>query len=359
MSEERAEEILNRYKETINKKITLGSGALVALVLLFLYALAVGSFDIPITEVLAVIRGEDMGMANTIIWNIRLPQALSAMVAGAGLAVSGMIMQTILKNPLGSPFTLGISQAAGFGAAFSIVILGVGSVHSGTEGDIIINNPYMTTISAFFWAAVSTGVILVIARYKNAAAETLILTGVAMGSLFQAGTTGIQYFADDVEISSIVFWTFGDVGRATWIDLMLMTVIFLLALLYFFRNRWNYRTISSGDETAEALGVDVEKLRMRGMLVSSFLTALIVSFVGIIGFVGLVAPHIVRKLIGTGENYLLPFSCLAGALLLLGADTAARTIIAPVVLPVGILTSFLGAPLFIYLVLRRSEYMWS
>ena len=358
-SSEKTDSVLLQYQEYLNKKVVFGIIASILLFFLAIYSIAVGSFDLPIGDVFLVLLGRDLGMANTIIWNIRLPQVLSAIASGAGLAVSGAIMQIILKNPLGSPFTLGISQAAGFGAAFSIVVLGVGSVHSGTDGEIVVNNPYLTTISAFGWTVVSTLVILMLVKFKNAAAETMILTGVALGSLFQAGTTAIQYFADDVEIASIVFWTFGDVGRATWRDLLIITVILLPSVFYFIKNSWNYNAISSGDETAKSLGVEVEKLRTKGMLLSSMLTAIIVSFVGIIGFVGLVAPHIVRKLIGTEERYLIPFSCLVGAILLLASDTVARTIISPVVLPVGILTSFLGAPLFIYLVLRGKNYIWS
>ncbi|MFW5994360.1 MAG: FecCD family ABC transporter permease [Halanaerobiaceae bacterium] len=353
------DKILLEYKEYLNKKYIFGISAFIFLILLSFYSISVGSFDLPLKEVISVLIGRDLGMANTIVWNIRFPQVLTAIVAGAGLAVSGAIMQIILKNPLGSPFTLGISQAAGFGAAFSIVVLGMGAFHSGTDGEIVINNPYITTISAFFWALISTFIILLLIKFKNAATETMILTGVALGSLFQAGTTAIQYFADDVEIASIVFWTFGDVARATWTDLLLIIAVLVPAVVYFIKNSWNYNAICSGDETARALGVDVDKLRIKGMLISSLITAMIVSFVGIIGFVGLVAPHIVRKLIGTEERYLIPFSCLAGAILLLAADTAARTIISPVVLPVGILTSFLGVPLFIYLILKGENYIWN
>ncbi len=358
--EEVKNRILQDYRSHQYKKFIFGIASLIILAFLVILAVSVGSTTIPPREVIAVLLGaETSGPVRVIIWNIRIPQVIAAIVAGAGLSVSGTIMQTILKNPLGSPFTLGVSQAAGFGAAFSIVILGVGQVHSGTDGDIILNNPYITTISAFGWALVSTLIILALVRYRGAAAETLILTGVALGSLFGAGTTAIQYFADDVEVASIVFWTFGDVGRATWSDLGLIIAVLLPCLIYFVSKGWDYNVMSSGDESAEALGVDVERLRIIGMLLSSLLAAVIVSFVGIIGFVGLVAPHMVRKLIGTDDRYLIPFSALAGAILLLASDTAARTLLSPIVLPVGVVTSFLGAPLFIYLVMRGKEYIWS
>ncbi|ADL12321.1 FecCD family ABC transporter permease [Acetohalobium arabaticum] len=350
------EGILAEYQKYTGKKVLFGAVLILLLILLTMYSIAVGAVKIPIAEVVTTLLGSNTGNAYTIIWNIRLPRVLAAIAAGMGLSVSGAAMQSILKNPLGSPYTLGISHAAAFGAAFSIVVLGAGSLQSSSADAVILNNPYITTISAFVWALISTGVILILTKYKNATPETMILTGVALSSLFTAGTTALQYFASDVEIASIVFWTFGDVGRVTWNNLLIISLAVIPSSVYFMYNSWNYSALASGKETAKSLGVNVEKIRLHGMLISSFVTALIVSFVGIIGFVGLVAPHIVRKIIGGDEKYLIPVSCLVGGLLLLASDTAARTVIAPIVLPVGILTSFLGAPLFIYLVLKGRRY---
>ncbi|MGM0502437.1 MAG: FecCD family ABC transporter permease, partial [Bacillota bacterium] len=193
-------------------------------------------------------------------------------------------------------------------------------------------------------------------KYKNAAAETMILTGVALGSLFTAGTTALQYFASDVEVASLVFWTFGDLGRVVWKELAFLVIIVVLGIIYFIYNSWNYNALDTGDETAHSLGVAVDKVRLGGMLFAALLTSLIVSLVGIIGFVGLVAPHIVRKIIGANEKFLLPIAALTGGLLLLISDTVARTVVAPIVLPVGILTSFLGVPLFLYLIVKGREY---
>ncbi len=353
------QELICEYEGMTKKKfiyITAASGLLLVLIL---YATAAGSLNISFSRVLAALAGRGEGNTPLIVWNIRLPRVLAAVLAGGGLAVSGAVMQSILKNPLGSPFTLGVSQAAGFGAAFAIVVLGAGSIEGGDTVSLLLDNPYIITISAFFWAMVSTGIILLLIKYKGASPETMILTGVALGSLFTAGTTALQYLADEVELSSIVFWTFGDVGRATWMNILLIFVILIPVLVYFIYKSWDYTMLSSGDESARSLGVSVEKVRIAGMLLSSLLTAIIISFVGIIGFVGLVAPHIGRKLIGPQERYLLPFSVLIGCILLLAADTLARTAFSPLVLPVGILTSFLGAPMFIYLVIRGGEYMWT
>jgi len=347
---------VQEYRQRAKRKSILGIGAAIILVFLALYSIAKGAVDIPVSRVVLILLGDESGMLSTIIWNIRLPRVLTGIIAGAGLAVAGAAMQSILRNPLGSPFTLGISHAAAFGAAFSIIVMGAGTLHSSSADAVIFNNPYLITISAFCWSLVSTSIIVLLARYRGATPETMILTGVALGSLFTAGTTAMQYFASELELASVVFWTFGDTGRATWRDLGLMSAVTVPSIAYFVLNSWNYNALDSGEETARSLGVDVEKVRLRGMLLSSTVTAFVVSFVGIIGFVGLVVPHIVRKVTGGDERYLIPLSSLAGSILLLASDTAARTVISPVVLPVGILTSFLGVPLFMYLVLKGREY---
>lgn len=319
-------------------------------------ALTVGSSEMTITEAFKGILGSDDGIGSTIIWRIRLPRIATAMIAGAGLAAAGACMQTTLRNPIGSPVTLGISQSAAFGAAFAVVILGAGSLGSGMMDSVVNENLYLISICAFLASMISTGVIILLARFKRASPESMILAGVAMGSLATAGTTAIEYFADDVQLSSIIFWTFGDMGRTGWSEVTMMSIVIVPALIYFTFNGWRFNALDAGEDTAKSLGVNTERLRLAGMGAASLVTAFIISFVGIIGFLGLVVPHIVRKMIGGDQRFLIPASSLAGAVLLLAADTAARTVIAPVVLPVGILTSFLGAPLFIYLVIRGKEH---
>ncbi|MEA5388765.1 iron ABC transporter permease [Haloarculaceae archaeon H-GB2-1] len=271
------------------------------------------------------------------------------------MAVAGAAIQSVLRNPLGSPYTLGISQAAAFGAAFAIVVLGSGT--SADSGSLIeVTNPYLTTTAAFLGSLVSTGVILGIAKYKRATPETMVLTGIALAALFTAGTTALEFFATNTELATLVFWKFGDVSGTTWkVNAVVWTVV-LLGAAYFVRHAWSYNVLDAGDETAQSLGVNVDRVRMVGMVVASLVTAVVVSFFGIIGFVGLVVPHIVRRVIGGDERFLLPASCVTGAALLLVADTVARTVLSPVVLPVGIVTSFVGVPLFVYLILNGREY---
>lgn len=341
------------YLRYTHKKLCWIIGGIVTLFLLLIISISVGAVSIPPIEVIMTLLGQNPGTkADSIIWHARLPQALTAIVAGAGLSVAGVAMQSILRNPLASPFTLGISNAGAFGAAFAIIFLGTGTMTSTTAGAVIINNPYLTTISAFFFCMLATIAIIAIAKIKASSPEVVILSGVALSSLFTAGVMFLQYFSDDSQLAAVVHWTFGDVGRAGWPEFWLMSFVTFAACIYFILNRWNYNAMDAGDETAKGLGVNVDKLRNAGMIAAALVTAIIVSFLGVIGFVGLVCPHMVRRIIGDEQRYLIPGSIVMGSLLLLASDTVARLIMAPYVLPVAILTSFLGAPVFIYLLIK-------
>jgi iron complex transport system permease protein len=352
--------IRTSYKRCVSRKSAFLLASLALALLFAVTGLTLGaSSEIAIRDVLAAATGTGEPWKSRIIWHIRLPRVLAALLAGAGLSVSGSAMQSILRNPLGSPFTLGISQAAAFGAAFAVIVLGVGSASAGTEAMRHAVNPYLITVSAFAGSMLSAAGILLLAKLRDATPETMVLAGIALGSLFNAGITFVEYFASDVELASVVFWTFGDIGKAGWHDIWLLVAVVLPVCLYFVRNAWSYNCLDSGDETAKSLGVNVERLRILGMILASLVAAVVVSFFGIIGFVGLVVPHIVRKIVGSDEMFLIPASAVFGAAFLLAADTAARTAVSPLVLPVGILTSFLGAPLFLLLLIkgRRSWRM--
>ena len=341
------------YLAYVRKKSLWIAGGLFLLVILFVISISVGAVAIPLAEVLQTLFGQNISHKwDTIIWNIRLPQALTAVVAGAGLAAAGVAMQSILRNPLGSPFTLGIANAGAFGAAFAVIVLGTGQMHSTVANAVTISNPYLTTVMAFIFCLAATAVILLISKVKGASPEVMVLTGVAISSLFTAGTMFLQYFASDAQLAAVVFWTFGDVSRASWPELALMAVIVTAGAVFFTANRWNYNAIDAGDETAKGLGVKVERVRNIGMVVGALVTAVVVSFLGVIGFVGLVCPHMARRIIGDDQRYLIPASCVMGCILLLAADTAARIIVSPYVLPVAVLTAFLGAPVFVYLLVR-------
>ncbi|TVR89468.1 MAG: iron ABC transporter permease [Spirochaetaceae bacterium] len=321
--------------------------------LLFLTAVGMGPVRIPLAELIGVLLGRSANARfATIIWNIRLPQATAALVAGVGLAAAGTAMQSILRNPLGSPFTLGIANAGAFGAALTVTFFGTGVMRSTVADAITITSPVLTTLGAFVFCMLTALIIVWIAELRGATPETMVLCGVALSSLFSAGTMFLQYFADDAQLAAIVFWTFGDVARASVRHIVIMAVVTGGGLLYFWFHRWAFNAIDAGDETARGLGIRVQRVRITGMMVAALMTAVIVSFLGVIGFVGLVAPHMVRRLLGDDHRFLLPGSCLAGGALLLASDTVARVLLSPHVLPVAVLTAFLGAPAFLYLLIR-------
>jgi len=318
---------------------------------LLLAAIAVNSGAASM-EPMAVLRAL-LGLEESVaIWNIRLPRVVAALVAGAGLAVAGCVMQTCLRNPLASPFTLGISNAAAFGANLAIVYLGAGAIRSSTSDAVSITNPYSVSLLALAFSMLAMAVILLLARLRGFSPESVILAGVAFSSLFSAGSTLVQYFAEDVQVAAMVFWTFGDLGRVSWQEAGILAAVTAAGLVYFMLNRWNYNTLESGEDSARGLGVPVERVRLYSMLAASLITAVAVAFMGIIGFIGLIAPQMMRRILGVDHRFLIPASALAGAALLLLADTLARTLISPVVLPVGAITSFFGAPLFIYILAK-------
>lgn len=342
------------YRRYARRKAFVIAALVVGLFALAVASMALGSANLSSLDVVRTVVGLGDERHQQIVFHIRGPRVVSAIVAGTGLALAGCIMQNVLQNPLASDYTLGVSQGAAFGAAIAIVGMGAGAMQSAGAGldAVIINNPYLVSVAAFAGSLSATLAILLMARCRGITPEAMVLAGVAMGSLFAAATVITQYFASDVQVASIVFWTFGDLGRASWRDVAVMTAVTVPIMTYFVARRWDYNALSAGDDIAASLGVHVHRTRMVGMLLAALMTAVAVSFLGIIAFIGLVAPHLMRRIIGGDYRFLIPATVVMGALLLLAADTVARTIIAPVVLPVGAITSFMGAPLFIYLLMH-------
>lgn len=340
------------YHQYIRKKwILLGLLTLLMFVLMLICVNA-GAATLNPFEVLRTLLGQGDERVATVIWRIRMPRVIAAVVAGAGLSIAGCVMQNTLKNPLASPSTLGISHAATFGANLAIIVLGAGSILH-TAGDAVsISNPYLVTTCAFVCSMSVTLIVLTLAKTRGFTPESIVLAGVALGSLFTAGTTILQYFAPDIKIAAAIFWTFGDLGRASWSEVLILSVVVVASVVYFFFQRWNYNALSSGEEVAKSLGVNTDRVRLTGLVLTSLITAIAVSFLGMIGFIGLIGPQIMRRMIGADHRFLIPASLLAGSIILLASDTLARTTISPVVLPVGALTSMLGGPMFLYLLLR-------
>ena len=349
------------YEAYLRKRIVFMSSLALGLTVLTAISLSLGSASLSIGNVIHTLLSRflpgiyDVDTTSyTIIWGIRLPRVMMAVVVGVALAVSGAVLQTILRNPLASPYTLGVSSSAAFGAALSI-ILGAGI--TGYRQLVFINLPAIV-VNAFCFSMLSTFVIFWLSKFKRATASTMVLAGIAMMYLFSAATSLLQYFGTTEQVTAVVFWMFGDLGKADWTNLAIVAAVTVSVIPFLFSLCWDYNALMLGDEVAKSLGVSVERLRLISMVLAALLTAVAVSFLGTIGFIGLLAPHIARMVVGGDHRFLLPSSCLVGAVLLLAADTASRTILSPCTLPVGILTSFLGVPLFIYLLLKGRKEYW-
>jgi iron complex transport system permease protein len=244
-----------RYNRYLRQKTGFILVCLAALAILLIVSISMGAAGIPILDVLRALTGNSAcSRHDIIIWNIRLPQALSAMVAGAGLSVSGAVMQSILRNPLGSPFTLGISHAAAFGAAFAVMVLDSGMMASSSADAVTVSHPWITTSTAFGFCIIAALAIVAISKIRGASSETMVLSGVALGALFTAGTMFLQFFADDVQLAAMVFWTFGDAARASWRELAIISGITLAATIYFILNTWNYNAVDAGRRNGQRAG---------------------------------------------------------------------------------------------------------
>ena len=328
------------YQEyTGHKRRVLFAIAVITIALSFASLMA-GSADISILDAAKAIVGTSSRQLNAIVRNIRLPRLATAASVGASLAMCGAVMQNVLRNPLASASTLGVSQGASFGAAVVIAVSGAGSM-------------YLVSAAAFCGGMITTLVILALSKLRDATPSAIVLSGVALSSMFSGATALIQYFADDEVVASIVYWTFGNLGRAGWKEIAMIASSAMASFVFFISRSWDYNAIESGENTARSLGVNTALLIPVSLVFCALISSVSVAFTGCISFIGLIAPHIVRRFTGNDFRFLIPGSALAGAGLLIAADIASRMVIPPVVLPVGALTSFMGAPLFLYLVFRR------
>ena len=287
-------------------------------------------------------------MAATIVWSIRLPMTVMAVLVGIGLGIAGLEMQTILDNPLASPFTLGFSAAAGFGAALAIMF----------GAAVPLPAWLLTPMAAFAATLVACWLVYAMARLRGASPEILVLGGIAVLFLFQALQSLLQFLASPEVLQQIVFWLFGSLMKASWTSSLVLAAVLLVTLPVLLADCWRLTALRLGETQARSLGIDVDRLRRRTFVIVALLTAASVAFVGTIGFVGLVAPHAARALVGEDQRALLPMSALAGAVILCGASVAAKLIAQGAVIPIGIVTAFVGVPVLFLLVLRRGAGGW-
>ncbi len=330
---------------------------LLAVVLVSLACLFVGSSNMSFSDALNALLGSGNDAQSRIIWRIRVPRVLAAVIAGAGLSVAGLIMQTTLNNAMASPSTLGVSNAAVFGANLSIIAFAGGFLSTGNniQSFDVGANPYATSVLAFLFAAVSILLILGLCTFRSFSPNVVVLSGMAIGSVWTAATTVLQFYATDVGLSAAVVWSFGDLGRATYRTDAIMAAVVLIGLVFFRLMAWKYNALLSGEATAKTMGIHVEGLRFVSLLLSSVITAACVSFLGVIGFVGIICPHVTKKLLGQDHRVTIPVSCLMGSLLLTLADTFSRSMGSGSALPVGAITSLLGAPFFIAIIFGGKE----
>jgi len=324
--------------------VALVAAALVAAS--FCLDVATGPAMLPVGDVVRVLLGRsDDPMLVAIVHNLRLPIALMAVVVGAALGVSGAVMQTILHNQLASSYTLGISAGAGFGAALMIL-----------AGALVpLPQAWAVPIGAFTFAALACAIVVLIGRARATAPEMLVLAGIACLFLFQALLALLQFLAAPEALQQIVFWMFGSLQRATPGRVAIVAGVLALVVPLLLADSWRLTALQLGDERARALGVRVGTLRLRAFVAVSLLTGAAVAFVGTIGFVGLVAPHIARMLVGEDQRHMLPASALFGALLLSLASVASKLILPGAVFPIGIVTALIGVPFFAWLVIAAGR----
>ena len=284
--------------------------------------------------------------ATVIIWDVRLPQALMAVLVGIALSLAGAEMQTILNNSLASPFTLGLSSAATFGAALAI-ILGIG-----IPG---VPQTWIVSANAFALAFATAMLLQLLARLRGSGGETLVLFGIALFFTFNALIAIMQFIASEQALQQLVFWTLGSLTRSNQEKIWILLVVIACILPLSFASSWQLTALRLGSDRARSFGVDVVRLRFFSLLRVSVLTGTAVAFVGTIAFIGLVGPHIARLLIGEDHRFFLPGSALAGALVMSLASCLSKTIVPGIILPIGLVTSLIGVPFFLALVLLRRE----
>lgn len=332
-----------RYRQSTARRSALVAalGALLAASLTADAAIGPGGF--PLVDVLAaVINRGSRGLAmDVIVWDIRLPVAVMAVLVGAMLGIAGAEMQTILGNPLADPFTLGISSAASFGAALAIV---AGVALLPMVGGLLV------TANAFLFALLTSSILLILTKVRGVSVESMVLVGIALLFTFNALLAFLEYGASETQLQQVVFWMMGSLSRADWGKIAICSALLGLALPFCLMRNWSLTTLRMGDEKAATLGVDVSRLRVEMLICTSLLAATAVAFIGVVGFIGLVGPHIARLAVGEDQRFFLPCSALAGALILSLTSIASKAITPGVIYPLGIITSLVGVPFFLSLV---------
>lgn len=351
-------EMREQYRRHVLGKTLILLGSLLLLLVLVIWSVSIGSADLTFGDVVRALLSRFSSRITVpefnydIVWSSRLPRVLMAVISGMGLSISGVQMQGITGNPLVSPFTLGVSSAAALGASIAILF--------GTPLFAGAGETYMVILTAFLFCMGNTILVFLLSKIKNSSAVTLVLAGTALNYFYSAITSVLHYFASEEDLKAMVHWTFGTFTGTDWSEVTIVAVVLLVCMPLCLKEAWSLNAITAGgDEVARSLGVNAGRVRIVSVVLSSLMTATVVSFTGVIGFVCLVAPHLARYMIGGDHRFLLPLAGVFGAILTVVSDIVGRVILEPIILPVSIVISFVGVPLFLYMVLTNKKDFWA
>ena len=346
------EEEVRTFQRNASLKVLFIVACVVAAFVAVGISVTIGDYSISFVDTYKVIFDHLLGnvtdsMGDYVIFTWRMPRILTGLIAGAGLAAAGCVMQSILRNPLADTYTTGISSGASFGASLA---LGLGiSVASGTVA-VIAN--------AFVFSLIPVFIIILVMKMKGSSPSVMIMTGIAVMYIFNAAATLIRLRADSETQAAIFAWSVGSIDVTSWSAPETMVVFVIVGLVALMLLSKKLNVIATGDESARSMGVDAETIRIIALVIISLMAAGIVSFTGLIGFVGLVCPHIARLVIGSDNRYLIPASAAFGSALLLIADIIGRVITANNDIQVGVITAFIGGPMFLYLIVKSRREAW-
>jgi len=340
-----------RYRALAARRILLIASLVAALAISIATDMALGPANYSLSQVVTAVfwPGSVDVQLQVVIWDIRMPIAMMAVTVGACLSLAGAQMQTILANPLASPFTLGISAAAGFGAALGLVA-GVAIFPAAVQ--------YMVPLNAFVMAMLASLFIYGVSTMRGVNVETIVLLGIALVFTFNALLALLEYLASEQALAAVIFWTMGSLTKATWAKVWITGGVLAICAPLFARNAWALTALRLGDDKAASMGVNIRRLRLETLLLVSLLAAIPVAFVGTIGFIGLVGPHIARMLVGEDQRFYLPASVICGALMLSVTSVVSKMIIPGAILPIGVITALVGVPFFFSLIFTNRRRSW-
>ncbi|WP_400203452.1 FecCD family ABC transporter permease [Candidatus Methanomassiliicoccus intestinalis] len=348
-------DLKHEYHRYLFKKLLFILFCLITAIIVMGLAVSFGKYDIGFFESYELIWNHLLGhapvdeMKDHVVWDLRLPRALMAVAVGAGLAVCGAAMQSMMRNPLADPYTTGVSSGASLGAALAI-ILGFCIFPSLSGQAAIVAN-------AFIFSLIPAAIIILISKFRRPTPTSMILAGIAVMYVFSATTTLLMLIANPEDLAEVYIWNVGTLGKATWDNIPIVLFMSVTGIILLMLVSKKLNVLVAGDKVATSLGVNADVLRLYCLIVISLVTAAIVSFTGTIGFVGLIAPHVVRIFIGSDNRYLLPASASFGAAMLICADCLAKEA-GSTGLPVGVITAIIGGPLFILLLIKQRKSAW-